>query len=148
MKFHWGHGIAAFYGIFALSLITAVIKSTSFDNSLVADDYYAKDIAYQQTMDRRANSKQLPTAVRLEKQAKNYQLQFPLAELDEAVDGTIQLYCPSTANRDLYWPISLDTSGVQTIPTSGLKAGKYKLIVNWSSASKQYLDEFVFYLKD
>lgn len=147
MKFHWGHGIAAFYSLFAFVLISAVIKSTTFDNSLVAKDYYARDIAYQNVLDRKMNSQSLKKAVAFKTNNGSYQISFPIAELDAAITGKIQLYCPSTADRDIFWPVSLTEEGKQFLPVQSLPAGRYKLIINWSADQRDYLDEFTFHHK-
>jgi len=74
MKFHWGHGIFLFYVVFVASLVTVVIKSRQFDNSLVTEEYYARDLNYQQEYDRRMNSKSLAEPLSIMRVNGQYQL--------------------------------------------------------------------------
>ena len=141
MKFHWGHGIAVFYTLFVLTLIVVVVKSRTFDNSLVTEEYYSRDINYQQEYDRRQNSKDLTESVRLEKTAKNYRIIFP-EELAPSTKGTLLFYRPSSKLHDRLIKIKVDEDGGMNLPLTGLKPGFYRAILEWSAAGKDYLDEF------
>lgn len=146
-KFHWGHGIALFYSTFAFCMIFAVIKSTSFDNSLVTKDYYAKDITYQNAHNSKLNSKRLKQAVRVDRRASGYVLVLPIEEVGNNISGDIQLYSPVSSRRDLTWKLKLDQSGEQFIPLENTISGRYRLIVNWTDGKRQYLDELPLYLQ-
>ena len=56
MKLNWGTGIAAFYLLFMVVLLSFVIKSRSYDHSLVTTNYYEQDLKYQQQYDKLANT--------------------------------------------------------------------------------------------
>ena len=137
MKFHWGHGIFIFYTFFVLTLIVVVIKSTGFDNSLVTEEYYARDINYQQEYDRRWNSKLLAQSVVLEPAKKGMQLHFPT---DDPIKGTVHFYRPSSKDHDQQLPITV-TNGYMPLDLSKLKTGKYQLIVEWNAKGVEYFDE-------
>lgn len=141
MKFHWGHGIALFYSLFVLTLILVVIKSRTFDNSLVTEDYYTRDINYQQEYNRRQNSKLLEQPVSLEEKDGKYRIVFPPA-LSGQAEGTLLFYRPSSQALDRLVPIKVDEAGGMDLSLAGLAAGKYRAILTWSSAGKDYLDEF------
>lgn len=137
MKFHWGHGIFVFYTFFVLTLIVVVIKSTGFDNSLVTEEYYARDINYQQEYDRRWNSKLLAQSVTLEPAKAGMQLHFPTKE---PIQGTVHFYRPSSKDHDQQVPITVN-NGNMPLDLSKLKMGKYQLIVEWSAKGVEYFDE-------
>ncbi|MGB3546942.1 MAG: FixH family protein [Saprospiraceae bacterium] len=143
MKFHWGHGIALFYCIFAAMLVLVVVKSREFDNSLVADDYYARDIAYQQTRDRLANSRSLATRVSFEREEGGFRLFFPERdELAGEVTGTLHFYRPSTELYDRFVRLRPGVDRTQLLPVTDLAPGHYRAIVEWSVGGTDYLDEF------
>lgn len=141
MKFHWGHGIALFYSFFVLTLIVVVIKSRTFDNSLVTEEYYARDINYQQEYDRRQNSEDLAEGVRLEKVADSYRVIFPKM-LAPSTKGTLLFYRPSSKLHDRLVQIEVDTAGGMNLSLTGLKPGRYRAILEWSAGGKNYMDEF------
>jgi len=141
MKFHWGHGIALFYSLFVLTLILVVVKSRTFDNSLVTEEYYNRDINYQQEYDRRQNSNDLQQPVRLEKVADQYRVIFPEG-LATTTQGTLHFYRPSSKFHDRLVKIDVDDEGGMTLSLSGLEPGRYRAILEWSAAGNDYLDEF------
>ncbi len=141
MKFHWGHGIALFYSLFALTLVVVVIKSTAFDNSLVTEEYYQRDINYQAEYNRRQNSDQLVQQVSLEKVEGQYRVVFPERIAADA-KGTLHFYRPSSAKDDRIIPIKVDAAGGMNLSLTGLKPGRYRAILEWSSGGKDYWDEF------
>lgn len=137
MKFHWGHGIFTFYAFFVATLIVVVVKSTGFDNSLVTEEYYARDINYQQEYDRRLNSNSLAQSVILETLESETNLRFPTSQ---PVEGSILFYRPSSKDHDHRLPIATQ-NGSMPLDLSGLKLGSYQLIVEWKSAGVSYYDE-------
>ena len=66
MKFNWGTGIFLFYTFFAVTLFFQVYQSTQYDNHLVVDNYYEKDIQYQVQYEKIANSLGLEEKVAIE----------------------------------------------------------------------------------
>lgn len=145
MKFHWGHGIFLFYTLFVGTLVVVVIKSTTFDNSLVTEEYYARDINYQQEFDRRLNSNSLTTKVLMVAADKGYRLQFP-EEVGSGVEGTIHFYRPSSKQDDRMLPLRVGEDRAMSLPLAGLKPGKYTAIVEWSVAGVDYWDEFTLHI--
>ncbi len=145
MKLHWGHNIAVFYTLFVAVLVIVVIQSTRFDNSLVAEDYYARDINYQQEYDRRVNSEALEEGPRLTEVETGYRLEFP-PRLSASTAGTLQLYRPSSKDHDRLIDIDLDVRGGMDLSATGLLPGRYRIILEWSAGGVSYLDEFDIYI--
>ena len=140
MKFNWGHGIFVFYVFFVTTLVVVVIKSRTFDNSLVDENYYARDINYQQEYDRRSNSNALTDPLRLVATKGGYELQFPVTGLKE-VTGTLHLYRPSSKKDDRRLPLTVLEDGSMRLPLKGMKPGRYEAIVEWSADGVGYYDE-------
>lgn len=141
MKFNWGHGIFTFYVFFVATLVVVVIKSRTFDNSLVDENYYARDINYQQEYDRRSNSNALADPLRLVATGEGgYKLQFPVTGLGK-VTGTLHLYRPSTKKDDRRLPLAVREDGAMLLPLKGMTPGRYEAIVEWSADGVGYYDE-------
>lgn len=139
MKFNWGTGIALFYGLFVVILVGAVIKSTQYDNSLVSDHYYADDLAYQEHYVKLVNSKSLLEDVKVVRGKEAVTFTFP-AEVG-AVQGEITFFCPSDSKRDFTISVQPNADKQQVIPTQDLKAGLWKVKVDWQSNGKTYYKE-------
>ena len=139
MKFNWGTGIALFYTIFAAVLIFAVIKSTSYDNSLVSDQYYADDLKYQEHYVKLVNSKALTEDLKIVRGKTDVTLTFP-AEVG-VVQGEIVFFCPSDSKQDFTLPVRPDAERRQNVPIEGLKPGLWKVKVDWQANGKTHYKE-------
>ncbi len=143
MKLNWGTGIALFYGTFVVVLVAVVIKSTTYDNSLVSDDYYADDLNYQQQYDKLANSRDLAQdlSVELQSAEEKVELRFP-SDLGQAA-GEIFFFCPSDSKSDFRVAVQPDSNHRQVVPVAGLKPGLWRVKVDWQAGGKAYYKEVV-----
>ncbi len=143
MKLNWGTGIAIFYSIFVVVLVAVVIKTTTFDNSLVSDDYYADDLNYQQQYNKLANSRDLAEDLHINLQSAKelVELVFP-ARLGKAA-GEIVFFCPSDSKSDFTVAIQPGEDNRQTVPITGLKPGLWRVKVDWQAGGKAYYKEVV-----
>jgi hypothetical protein len=141
MKLSWGTGIAIFYSVFVIVLVLVVIKSTSFDNSLVTDDYYQKDLEYQTQIDKETNSQSLATdlTVRYSDSEKNIRFTFP-QDLG-TIGGKILFFRPSNATLDFELPIQVNENLEQVVSAQDLLPGLWRVKVDWNAGGKDYYKE-------
>ena len=141
MKLNWGTGIAAFYTLFAGTMIFFVFKSTNYDHSLVRDDYYQADLTYQQQYDKISND-QANTLLKVEHTAGEDVVSLHLNDLDlTAVEGDVHFFRPSNAKYDVHLPLEFDAQGVQKISTTELLPGLWRLKVDWTADGQGYYTE-------
>lgn len=138
MKLHWGHSIFIFYTFFVATLVVVVIKSKRFDNSLVTEAYYERDINYQSEYDRRMNSQQLSSPLKIVKGEGVFKLQFPVRT---AISGTVLLYRPSSKKDDRLAVLQVEADGTMELNTNKMRPGRYTAVVEWSHAGIEYYDE-------
>ena len=143
MKISWGTGIFLFYSFFAVSLFYQVFKSTQYDHSLVVEDYYAKDLAYQSTYEKLQNSLQLSTPLEFTyfEDLQLIELAFP-KDLPN-ISGTILFYRASDRKEDLTIPFDVGMDNCLNIFVRTLKPGMWKIEVAWTSRSVHYLDRSI-----
>lgn len=139
MKINWGQGIFIFYTLFAITMITMVIKSTGYDHSLVEEDYYAEDLKYQSTYEKMSNSLSLsePISINYEHKANVISIKFP--DNIQPV-GLVKLYRPDNKKLDISFPIKIDTSGLMLISTEKIVVGVWKVKMDWAANGTKYLD--------
>lgn len=89
---NWALGVTAIYGGFVLFLIGFFIISTLNKVDLVEDNYYDKEIAYQQHIDKVRRTKALASPMIWKREKETLILQFP-KEIN-AVKGSVKLYRP------------------------------------------------------
>lgn len=142
MKINWGTSIAVVYGIFALVMIFALIKSTGHDHSLVVEDYYDQDLKYQQQFEKMQHSRDLqePVEIRLNNVDRAVEIQFPVSM--QGLSGEVLFYNPVDKKLDYKVSVLPDqTSHKQVIPIDRLRPGKWKVKIDWKAAGQAFYDE-------
>ncbi len=135
---NWAWKISILLGSFVLFMSYLVYRTFNTDFDLVADDYYAKELIFQDQInsENAAASLDVPLIVVLEK--GNIVFKFP----DGAPDsGEILIYRPSDASLDLTLDIKTDSSGVQYYNYKDLQSGYYKFRVKWNKNDVSYFKE-------
>jgi nitrogen fixation protein FixH len=148
ITFNWGTGIFVFYCLFASVLFFSVYKSTQYDHSLVVDNYYEQDLAYQDQFDRIANSKALVQKVKIELQTptKQVKLAFP-ADLSAPLTGKLLFYKANNKALDWELPLMTDGDNQMLVSIGQLPPGRWKLQIHWEAGGKAYYDEKILDLK-
>ncbi len=140
MKFHWGHGILIALLLIVVTFSTALVLSFSDEKNheLVTEDYYAKELAFQEQIDRSDNAKKAGYSLVTEQNEGG--LSVSITGLKAAgVNGTAKLMRPSDEALDLTVPLSTD--GACLFKAIELKRGKYALTVSWEENDTSYLLE-------
>ncbi len=137
---NWGYKIALVYTAFAVFMITLVLKSMNQEHDLVAEDYYEKELKFQEQIDKQnlvtTNGKQ----VVWKHEANSLELVFPATE---NVRGEIKLFRPSDAAKDYSVVVKPDNEGKQQIDLTKISKGKYLLQIDWKENGKAYFQETV-----
>jgi len=142
-NFHWGHGITIFYLFFVAAIVTILIASFDVDRSLVADDYYAKDLAYQSQYEKTQNvlnGNEEDIAVNVLEEQEIIEI---LITSPHPINGTVQIYRPSDASQDFNVKI---LGNKTSISTKTMIKGKWRLKIEWTEASKAFYYEHEVYI--
>ena len=137
---NFGHKIAIVYTLFVvfiISLVTFCVKQK--DIFLVSSDYYKKEIAYQDEIDKYANTRALAQPVKVVRNGELLNFEFP--EEMQGASGEIHFYRPSDANLDFRVPLHMDSSHVQKVAVNGLVKGRWVVKMEWTKGGKDYLKE-------
>ena len=140
MKFHWGHGILIALILIVITFSTALVLSFSDekDHQLVTEDYYAKELAFQNQIDRSDNAKR--EGYKLSVSQNEEGLSVSVEGLESTItSGTAALMRPSDENLDL--TETLSTQGECMFEAAQLKRGKYSLSVSWEEGETPYMLE-------
>jgi len=139
MKINWGQGIAIFYIVFVLALVTQLVISFQYDRSLVVEDYYAEDLAYQKHYNKLVNTVVPGEAAQISHNGNAITVRFPTAH--QGVSGDILLYRPNDKSLDKHLTIDADSTNRMLIPATELARGYWRIKVNWQSQNKSYFSE-------
>lgn len=139
---NFGHKIGIFYGLFVIFMITLVVLCVKQkDISLVSNDYYKKEIAYQAEIEKHRNTEQLVQPVQITYAGDKQQVSVVFPEDQKGAMGKIQFYRPSDAKKDFSLDLALQEDMAQTIPVNHLTKGLWVVKIEWEKAGKAYLKE-------
>lgn len=141
MKLHAGHAVIVVMAIFILIMTQFMVRAYQNQESLVAEDYYAKEIRYQEQIDKLHNTSALEEAVRIEALPGRLVIDFPQTMRGQAITGELFLMRPSDARSDLRIPVAADANGRFTVDTGEQLKGAYMVQLEWQAGGTSYLTE-------
>ena len=140
MKLNWGAKIALMYGGFVVLILFLVIKSMKQDFQLVSDDYYQKEIKYQDVIDRGKNQSQLSAPITIHANEQKVTLEFPADFTDKEIKGDVQFYSSVSAKWDAKFPLKTVQNSMD-INREQLQKTHYIVKINWETEGKKYYQE-------
>jgi hypothetical protein len=140
IKFNWGTGILLTFVLFMVSVILQVIFYMNTDVDLVTDNYYDKEMIYEDHISKINNTSALSGSLIIEYSDNNITLNFP-DEQAGRINGDVLFYRPSDPSKDFTVNITPDEKGYQKINTSDISRGYWKLKVNWMADQVPYYSE-------
>lgn len=141
MKFSWGKGIFITYALFLVIILSVVVYLSSIDVNLVTDDYYEKELKHQEQINKEARTNQLPEKLKITVTQNLINLKFPSLFKPYEISGLVQFYRPSDSQKDFSVNIELSDSLEQTILTSSIQRGYWRIKVDWTVEEKDYFNE-------
>lgn len=141
MKWNWGTGIVIgmmSFIAFILYMVITMSTDSRYSHDLVTEEYYAKEMAYQDEIDAETNTNNLTEKVISKRVQKGWKISFPVAFTPHKIKGNVFLYRPS--NQKLDFEISLDLSSPDLlIPDNNLIDGRWNIIINWQYDGKSFM---------
>lgn len=140
---NWGKGIGISIVVFITLTLSVVSYLMSLDFYLVSNDHYNEGVTYQETIDskQRADELKNQVVVVFDEQLESLKVVFPNDIIQKTDTGDIHLYRPDDSELDEILPLTLNSEGIQTIPVTDLKKGKWVLKVRWLMDNESYLEE-------
>jgi len=145
INFNWGTGIFIVLTIFILAIIAFFFYIKGLDIHLVEDNYYEKELVYQERIDRLNNTLLLDGKILISSNPGYIYIQFPELEKGIAPEGTVLFYRPSDPDKDFTTPLNLNDSLRQSFDVSKIDQGKWMIKLDWKMGGKEYyFEESVF----
>jgi hypothetical protein len=141
MKINWGTGIIIAFVAFISVIMYFVINmniNKKYDYDLVTEDYYKKELEFQNDINKETNSKTLEVNINWKKTNEGILIEFPETLNKEKITGKVFLYRPSNKQFDFETTISLSNHNL-LIPDKRLLDGRWNIKVDWQYNGKSYL---------
>lgn len=141
MKINWGTGIVIAFIAFISFIMYFVINmniNKKYDHDLVTEDYYKKELEFQNDIDKETNAKNLVENLSWKKTTEGLVITFPETLIKENITGKVFLYRPSNKQFDFETELSLSNHNL-LIPDKRLLDGRWNIKVDWKYNGKSYL---------
>ena len=138
MKINWGTGLVIAMVLFIAYIMFMVVQAMNTDFNLETEDYYAKELKFQDVIDNSANYNALEKEIKVDVANKIITVVYPSEKIDS---GIIFLYRPSDNKLDRSFSIEMDSSLTQVIDLSENVTGRYVLELNWFKEEKEFFVE-------
>lgn len=133
---NFGHKLTIGMLLFMSFIIFMVIKSFHQNFDLVTENYYKKELEYQNIINKKKNASEIAKEISIENSKLRLSVKFP--ESLKNVRGTARLFRPSDKNLDR----QMDFEGNNfTIEKKNLTKGKYILILDFTDGQKEFFIE-------
>lgn len=140
MKINWGTGLVigmVLFISFILYFVIQIMTNEKHDFELVTENYYSREMVYQDELDAESNSLSLKKNVVGKRTENGWLLTFPEDMDASKITGNVSMYRPSNKKLDFDVPIKLDGNQL-LIPDSRLVSGRWNTIVTWNYEGKSY----------
>ena len=140
-KLNWGWGIAILYGSFVLLILFLVWKTTTVKDDLVTPDYYAKELKFQEQLDKQKRTSELKEQPTWTVNGKKIAIKFPVEMLSKNIKAEILFYNSAEAKRDFSLTCTPDSLGFCELNPEQLQHGVYKMQMDWSAGGVNYYNQ-------
>src|SRR5574343_962446 len=103
---NWGYKILAVYLSFVAVIVFMVFRSSNEKFDLVTKDYYAKELKYQDQIERVKRTGQLTEKVVVTNENNELKITLPGDFAGKTLKGELLLYCPADESKDVKKAIS------------------------------------------
>lgn len=137
---NWGYKIMVVFAVFVSGMLFLAFKASQQNVELVTEDYYAKELVYQQKIDESKRTDLLSAPVNIEVLNHELAIHFPKDFSGKKISGEATLYCPSDEKKDRCQRFSVTDSGI-SISVPANYHGLHYVKINWEVEGVNYYYE-------
>ncbi|MFO7447866.1 MAG: FixH family protein [Ignavibacteriaceae bacterium] len=141
IKFSWGIGIIIACIVFMSFTIIIGITLMNQKVDLVTDNYYEKELKYQDQIDKLNRTELVKDGFDIIFTNSTVMINYKDTSRVNTIKGDIFFYRPSDSAKDFKLPISLDKEGRQSINTDKMEKGFWKVQLSWAINTQEYYFE-------
>jgi len=140
---NWGKGIIIFMASFMAFILWMVFTLMSKNTDLESEDYYKKEIAYEQEIQAQRNANDAIEKVKISENKEFIILQFPSKEKIDTV--SVEFFKPNDKKGDqLFAEVGTKT---MMVDKKKLQKGVYLINIHYQIATKKFLQKEEIMLK-
>ncbi|MBL8007088.1 MAG: FixH family protein [Ignavibacteria bacterium] len=141
MKISWGIKVIVMYGLFSAGILLMVFVSMGKNVDLVSENYYEKEIKYQNQIDILRKSAEINNKIETVLNGNEILINYNDSELKGRISGEIVFYRPSDAKKDFKVEINPGVNGIQSVASDNLDKGQWKIRFDIMQNNEKYFAE-------
>ncbi len=136
----WMWGLTAVIVVFIAFFVGFAIWTFQDDVELVYDNYYDKDVVFEQQIKRIARTQALSVKPILtyHQTTQKLDLKFPLTLGHTPSEGEVLLFRPADLHKDRLFNLDLAGDSLQTIELLNMDPGLWRIKLAWTSGGEEY----------
>lgn len=138
---NWGTWIVISFILFAAATFVMVSISMNQSVDLVTENYYEKELQYQDHIDVVKNTNALEGKVTFTFASSAVKVTFPGIDAPSKYSGVITFFRPSDKTKDFTQKVNIDSTYSQTIATDKLLKGMWRMKLSWKVGRQHYYTE-------
>ena len=135
---NWGTGLVIAFVCFAAFIFTQVWRTFQHDHQLVAEDYYAQEVAYESHLAQQRRAAELDWKPTWECTSGVVELDFSSSTAVAPIVGTVRFQRPSNKELDIELPLLLDATQHHRIDAAQFQRGRYRVVLEWTQNGTNY----------
>jgi nitrogen fixation protein FixH len=137
----WPIVLVAYFAVFITFIVVFIVFASRQKVDLVSHDYYDDEVRYQNQIDRVNRTQALgsPAEVTYDAMQQLLTITLPAAHARQQASGRVHFYRPSDASLDEEMKLAVNAAGVQQWDAKQLKAGLWKVRVEWTFEGEGFL---------
>lgn len=140
-KWNWGTGLALVLAVFILTMGFTLYRASQHRWNLVTEDYYEKELHYQEVIDGRENATTLADRARVNWDEQSMHLHLPKGLQGQTAQGEIHWYCLQDQRRDFTESLENWSVSAKKWPLKKFAAGRWTAKVKLTVNGKPYYFE-------
>lgn len=141
INFNWGTGILITIIVFMIITLGTVFTFMNEKVDLVTDNYYEKELKYQQQIDKLNRTQEMEMDVDIQLSNAGIVLTFPDSISGSQISGDVFLYRPSDSGYDITLPVKVQANNQMIISTEKIIKGFWKVKVEWNANNDSFFSE-------
>ena len=147
-KLNWGWGIFFVCTAFILFISALVYRASKEKIEFVTDNYYDKELKFQEQINHMQNASELPENIRVmaDQPRGAISISYPASIDWKSVSGQITFFKPDNSGLDFVVRASSDENHAQQVPMKDMKKGWWEVKINWAAGNTPYYFEQKLYV--
>lgn len=135
---NWGHGIMAAFILFAVYILALVTGCFKQNIDLVAEDYYAQEVAYQSRIHDIHNAEPFADQISVSAVGEMVTVTFPEGLATLVSNGSVNFFRPSDEKMDVMISLAKIENGSIQVPLDQFTKGRYEVQIQWMVQDQGY----------